>query len=83
MEEKIDDYRSFVSDNLELKGSKKLAIIASSPSQIAGSIIYSSIKKNTSLKYHVFSTIEAALSWLNIDLSNIEIIESEIEKNEI
>ena len=81
-EYELEQYGNFVSENLKLTGSQKLALLTDTPEQAAKSIIYTLNKKIHPLKYGIYSTLEASLNWLDIDTANIGLIESEIKKNE-
>jgi hypothetical protein len=80
--DELAQYGDFVSAKLKLKGARRLAILTSNPNQVAKSIIYTHNSNLKPLVYEVFSTLNGALKWLDVDASNLKIIASEIEKLE-
>jgi hypothetical protein len=80
--DELAQYGDFVSAKLKLKGARRLAILTSNPNQVVKSIIYTHNSNLKPLVYEVFSTLNGALKWLDVDASNLKIIASEIEKLE-
>ena len=78
--EELDDYGNFVADNLKLEGLKRLALLTEQPEQVAKSMIYTLNKRLKPLQYETFSTLDGAIHWLHIDISQIGMVQSEIKK---
>ncbi len=79
-EEELEDYGNFVANNLKLEGLKRIAILTEQPEQVVKSTIYLLNKRIKPLQYRIFSTLDGALRWLYIDISNIGMVQSEINK---
>ena len=75
--DEVKDYKKWVEEKSLRFGSD--AILTSTPKQVAMSMTLKSVKNLEMLNYKIFSTLESSLEHLNIDISNIEIIENEIE----
>ncbi len=78
--EELEDYGDFVADNLKLEELKRLAILTEHPGQVAMSMIYSLNERLKPLQYRIFSTLDGAIHWLHIDISQIGMVQSEINK---
>jgi hypothetical protein len=76
----LEDYGDWVVENLKLKGLRRLALLTENPDQVVKSTIYTLNVKVSPLNYNIFSSLEGAIPWLNIDTANIDLIRAEINK---
>lgn len=70
--EDIKQYQSFVS-RLDVIGDRKLAILTNSPMQVAIASLFKSHLKSSGQEIEIFSTLEAAIHWLDRDASYEEV----------
>ena len=78
--ESRDEYRRFVSKNLIAKGVGKIAILTDTPEQVVNATMFSLKKDFDSSRYKIFSALEEAVRWLDIDFDKWDIIFSELNK---
>ena len=76
----IIDYSSELTKYNELIGKRKSAILTDTPSQVALSVLYSRQLKEFPISYNIFSTLEAALKWVNLPTNKRQVISNMIEK---
>lgn len=79
-ENELLEYGNWVRENLKLTGLMRLVLLTSTPDQVTKTIIFSLNENISPLHYKTFSTLAASIKWLTIDLSNLDLIEKEIEK---
>lgn len=79
-ENELIEYGNWVKENLKLTGLMRLVLLTSTPDHVMKTIIFSLNEKISPLHYKTFSTLAASIIWLNIDISNLDLIEKEIEK---
>lgn len=75
----LQRYGNWVQDVLNDKH-KSMALLTSNPNQVTSATLYRLNDSFTTLHYEVFSTMEAALRHIDIDISNMQFIETEIDK---
>ena len=78
--ESRDEYRRFVSKNLIAKGVGKIAILTDTPEQVVNATMFSLKQDFDSNRYKIFSALEEAVRWLDIDFGKWDIIFSELNK---
>lgn len=72
-------YGNWVQETLSTNH-KNLAILTSNPNQVSNALLFKLNDNLKSLHYEVYSSMEGALGHVNVDLSNLEHIENEINK---
>ncbi len=75
----LQRYGNWVQDILN-DTKKNMALLTSNPNQVTSATLYRLNDNFTNLNYEVFSTMEAALRHIDIDISNMQFIETEIDK---
>lgn len=75
----LQRYGNWVQDVLNRKD-KNLALLTSNPNQVTNATLYKLNDNFKNLHYDVFSTMESALRHVDIDISNMQFIETEISK---
>jgi len=78
--DELFEYGIWTKEIMKLKGLMRLAILTNDPEQVAVSTIYTLNEKMLPLKHQVFSTLDAALDWLHVDISNQNVVEVEIDR---
>ena len=76
----LKKYRDFIISNLEPKAIKKIALLTNKPEQVAHGLLFGYNQSKLLYNYNVFSTLEAAVKWLEIDYIKSENISLEIDK---
>jgi len=76
----ITDYLHFVKKNNQVIGQRNSAILTNSPNQVAITTLFKMKGENLPVGYEVFSTLEAAIEWINLSSNYCDIIE-EIIRN--
>lgn len=59
---------------------KQMALLTSNPHQVTHAMLFKLNDNFKNLSYDVFSTIEGALIHVDVDISNMQFIENEIDK---
>ncbi len=75
----LQRYGDWVQDTLS-DAQKSMALLTSNTNQVTNATIYRLNANFTNLNYEVFSTMEAALRHVDINISNMQFIETEISK---
>jgi len=70
------EFIEFAKKNGKFIGSRKSAIITNSPNQVVNSEILNSFNKDLPIEFKTFSTLIAAIDWIEISLSDKQLIES-------
>jgi hypothetical protein len=73
----LQRYGDWVQDTLS-NTQKNMSLLTSNTNQVTNATIYRLNANFTNLNYEVFSTMEAALRHVDIDISNMQFIETEI-----
>jgi len=60
----VDKYTEYIKNNPRMKGVRRVAYITSRPNEVVLSTLFSQQVKRLAISVNVFSTIEAALLWL-------------------
>lgn len=81
-EEELENYGNFVSEKVKLEGLKRVAILTETPEQVVKTTIYTLNKRVDPTQYKIFSTLQAAICWLQINPKYLQHILSEINKLE-
>jgi hypothetical protein len=81
--EDVEEYGKWIGTKLNSSSSSSYAILTSTPKQVALSSIFISNENLKKDNYRVFSTMESSLNYLHIDISNIETIETKINKMKV
>ncbi len=77
--DEVEDYKKWIGEKLSSNRMRSDVILTTTPQQVSLSMIFDLSDLNK-LRYRICSTMEGALEFLDIDISNIEIIENEIER---
>lgn len=77
--EELKSYGDFISSQLALTTEMKIAILTNTPDQVAKTTLYLFNSNLDVVEHRIFSTIEHSLRWLNIDVSNADLIQSELD----
>lgn len=72
-------YGDWVQEKLQTNN-KNLALLTSNPIQVSNAMLFKLNDNFKNLAYEVFCTMEGALNHVNLDLSNLDFIENEINK---
>ncbi len=70
----------FHKNNPKLFGTRYAAHITKTPKQVVAGTKFDTLNKELPVKIKVFSTVEAALSWVRLSLKDKDILESFIEE---
>ena len=70
----IDTYANFLTDNYNVYGNRRVALITDTPNQVVPATIFKIMQQNKSQSVEVFSTNETVLEWLNNKLDKDEIL---------
>lgn len=79
-EKELHEYGNWMKDNLGLKGCRQVAILTSTPDQVAKFTLFMLNEHLSGINILIFSTINAAVYFLNIGSQAIESITNEIKK---
>lgn len=75
----VNEFVNFLKQTKGIVGNRKVAIITNTPDQVAITSLYSMYTKDLPIKNEVFSTIEAAISWLGLPVSLFKLIKDNID----
>ena len=78
--EEIKSYSKWVNEQSILNRLNNRVILTNTPEQVTKSTIFSLEEEVKEFNYLIFSTLENSLTSLNIDISNLERVEIEIEQ---
>lgn len=73
-------YISFGKENLKYTGQKNIAFLTSKPNEVVLGTIFEKLNDELPFNTKLFSTLEAAMSWLNLNYSSLERIRETIIK---
>lgn len=73
-EEEINKYKIFLDQNKNIIGKRRSALLTNSPEHVVFSHIYKEALSNFPMNFQIFTTINAALSWLQLPISYENII---------
>jgi hypothetical protein len=76
----IKKYVDFVKQTDEMISTRKVAFLTNTPKQAALTIMYSYYIESSPINNKVFSTLDAAMSWVGISIENHDIIENILHK---
>ncbi len=66
--DKVKEFVNFLDENYSGALENRIAMIADESDQVAMATLFKMLQPRTSRNVHVFSTLEYALLWLNVDL---------------
>ncbi|PHS51417.1 MAG: hypothetical protein COB01_10290 [Lutibacter sp.] len=73
-ESDLKKYADFLTNSKKYKGKRKIAVITNTPNQVVSSVLFKQMYSNPSHIIEIFSTVNSALKWLQIeDLSVLKI----------
>jgi hypothetical protein len=64
----IAKYKSFLTENNKVPGKRRSALLTNTPNNAAFSVIYRQELRNFPMRFEIFTTLKAALNWLQIPL---------------
>ncbi len=70
--EKVKEFNVFIRENFSSSLENKIAFIADESEQVAVATLFKILQPGVARNIHVFSTLEYALLWLNVDLKEQE-----------
>ena len=69
----LKEYVSFSENNFKKPRTRRIAIVTETPNQVALSTLFKMLQKNMSQEVEIFSTIEKAIDWLQVDSNHADI----------
>ena len=75
--EDINEYVNYINYEIKTVGSRKTAILTSNPVQVALSMLFSYLMQNTPVIPKVYSTLNAALSYISRDEASFGIMKKQ------
>lgn len=78
--EEVEEYGKWIGEKLKSVRFNSNVILTSTPQQVSKAILFNLNKNLKDINYTIFSSLEGSLKHLDIDISNIGIIENVIEK---
>lgn len=77
--DELQGYGNWVEEALNDE-KKHMSLLTSNPQQVSSAFIFKLNDNFKNLSYEVFSTVEGALCHVDVDISNMQFVESEIDK---
>ena len=74
----IIDYLDFVEMNNKVSGQRKSAILTNTPNHAAITTLFRMNSKNLPINFEIFTTLEAAIDWINLSSNYYDNIEESI-----
>ena len=78
-EDEVSKYSKFITNNFNVYGSRRVAIITNTSKQVVYTTIFKMMQENTNQSVDIFSRYENATKWLGIDLEIEKLIEVLLE----
>ncbi|MBN1158281.1 MAG: hypothetical protein JXA61_02780 [Bacteroidales bacterium] len=69
----VNDYVSFYLKNKDMMGKRRIAVLTSTPNQVFYTTLFEQHSEHLTQKTRTFSTEEAALQWLNVNITKPEL----------
>ncbi|WP_372769864.1 hypothetical protein [Lutibacter sp.] len=78
-EDDIFAYSKFITNNFNVYGNRRVALITNTPNQVVYTTIFKTMQENANQSVEIFSRYENATKWLGIDLELEKLIEVLLE----
>lgn len=72
------DYLDFVEMNNKVAGQRRSAILTNTPNQVAITSLFRMNSKSLPINFEIFSTLEAAIDWVNLSANYFDDIKESI-----
>ncbi|MDO9273915.1 MAG: hypothetical protein Q7T92_00010 [Lutibacter sp.] len=79
-EKEIQELLQYVKEDKKLYGERKVAFITNRPNQVVFTFILTNIKNESLVNMNTFSTLNAAIEWVELPITDLEMIENCINK---
>jgi len=80
----VNDYISFYRQNKDITGNRNIAVLTDTPNQVFYITLFEQYSNVLTQKIKIFSTIEASLKWLNLNVTKdqVDLIISELKEQQ-
>lgn len=69
----VENYVSFYKENKNISGNRRIAVLTDTPNQVFYTTLFEQFSKVLNQKTKIFSTLEASLNWLNVNIPKQQI----------
>ena len=82
-EEEINKLISHTKESKKLYGERKVAFVTNSPNQVVFTLMLANFKNEALVSMNTFSTLSAAIEWVELSISDLALIENCINELKI
>lgn len=69
----VNDYVNFYKENEHFSGNRRIAVLTDTPNQVFYTTLFEQFSKMLNQRTKIFSTVEASLNWLNVNISKQQV----------